>query len=168
MLLHRLCSDPVLRASLVVTLFSCLGCVSSDRGCAGRNPGVGAVCVLSHWFPFVCTWALSPSPDPSGCLFHIGRGGLEVYGRLYSGNQCFPAGVSEAGVTGVLRSHPVCPGRGGGPCAASRSLGRCHFYVCPVMKKMGGIILQLVGQRPYGELGVCGFVVEFGVSGDET
>lgn len=28
--------------------------------------------------------------------------------------------------------------------------------------------LKLLGQRPNEELGFCGFVVEFGVSGDET
>lgn len=32
---------------------------------------------------------------------------------------------------------------------------------------MGSTALKLRGRRPYGELGVCGFVVEFGVSRDE-
>ena len=35
------------------------------------------------------------------------------------------------------------------------------------MKKVGSTALKLMGQRPYGELGICGFVVELGVSRDE-
>ena len=32
---------------------------------------------------------------------------------------------------------------------------------------MGSTALKLMGQRPYGELGICSFVVELRVSRDE-
>lgn len=39
--------------------------------------------------------------------------------------------------------------------------------MCQDLKKVGGMALKLMGHRTHGELGVCGFVVEFGVSRDE-
>lgn len=57
---------------------------------------------------------------------------------------------------------------GTGQCAASREQSRCGpFYACQDVKKVGSTALKLMGQRPYGELGICGFVVELGVSRDE-
>lgn len=69
-------------------------------------------------------------------------------------------------------SDPILSGSGragvGVQCSASRGLSICcHFCVCQDVKKMGSIVSQLMGQGPFGELGIRGFVVEFGVSGDE-
>lgn len=65
------------------------------------------------------------------------------------------------------RHHPL-GSAGMGQCAASRELSTCDpFYVCQDVKKVGSTALKFMGQRPYGALGVCGFVVEFGVSRDE-
>lgn len=51
---------------------------------------------------------------------------------------------------------------------AARKLSiHCHFLCVQGYGEGGSTALKLVGQRPSGELGFCGFVGEFGVSGDE-
>lgn len=128
---------------------------------ADRDLGLGTASTSSDPFLFVPHMGLSPSQPlcPSG--FSTSVPVFEVCDINNSGNQSSPTGVSGMGVTGVLL--------GWGRCVAPRELSTCCRFLCVLgCEKGGSVALKFVGQRPNGELGFCGFVVDFGVSGDET